>query len=208
MPGGSCLDGDEPAAREERSAAAELVGQRVGLEEAFVDLPARTVVEDSFLALDRLDLVVERGVDDDQLARDATRLAEKGLAVVFLEMSVEEARQHALERVVRERKRERVSLEEPRLRNLCLRELEHRWALVEPGDLAAEMLGEKTGSAGHVERPRGREGLECAGESGGLLVPTGPVAACEEPRPEPPVVVLGRSPLVVGLHAVLDYAHA
>src|SRR6266487_4439477 len=93
MRGDSYLDGDEPAAREERPAAAELVGQRVGFEVALVDLPARAVVQDSFLPLDRLDLVVERGVDDDELARYATRLAEKVVAGVFLEVAVEEARQ-------------------------------------------------------------------------------------------------------------------
>ena len=80
MRGDSYLDGDEPAAREERPAATELVGQRVGFEVALVDLPARAVVQDSFLPLDRVDLLVERGVDDDQLVRDATRLAERAPA--------------------------------------------------------------------------------------------------------------------------------
>src|SRR3989442_1550035 len=106
MPAGSCLDGDEPATPEEGPAATKLVGERVGLEEALVHLPARAVVENSFPPPDGLDLVVQPGVDDDQLARDATRLAEKGLAVILLEMSEEEARQQALERVVRERKLE------------------------------------------------------------------------------------------------------
>src|SRR2546421_7402815 len=70
------------------------------------------------------------------------------------------------------------------------------------------MLGEETGSAGNVERSRGGQRLEGAGESGGLLVPAGPVAVREQPLPEPPVVVFGRPPLVVGLHTVLDYARA
>src|SRR5512133_3851921 len=202
MRGDSCLDGDEPAAREERPAAAELVGQRVGSEVALVDLPARAVVQDSFLPLDRLDLVVERGVDDDQLGRNATRLTKKVVAGVFLEVAVEEARQYALEGVVRERKLECVSLDEPSLRNLRTGEFEHRCALVEPGDLAAEVLGEKAGSAGHVERPRGRERLERTSQSFGLLMPNRPLAPCEPPPAEPPVVVLGRPPLVVSLHAV------
>src|SRR5205085_345582 len=151
--------------------------------------------------------VAERGVDHDQFARNATRLAEKALAIVFLEVPVEEARQRTLEGGIREGKLERVSLDEPALWNLSPRELEHRCALVEPGDLAAKMLSEKTGSAGHVERPRGWQRLECAGESSGLLVP-GPMAGRKQPRPAPPVVVLGRPPLVVGLHTVLDYARA
>src|SRR5207248_7933684 len=113
-----------------------------------------------------------------------------------------------LERVVCERKLERVSLDEPALRKPRPRQLEHRCALVEPGELTAEMLGEETGSAGNVERSRGGQRLERAGESGGLLVPAGPVAVREQPLPEPPIVVFGRPPLVVGLHTVLDYARA
>src|SRR5436309_2779836 len=151
MRGDSYLDGDEPAAREERPAAAELVGPGVGLEEA---------------------------------------------------------RQQPFEGVVRERKLERVPLDEPSLGNLRPGELEHRWTLVEPRDLAAEVLGEKAGSTGDVERPRGRERPERAGQRLRLLEPAGSPAVREHPRPEPPVVVLRSSPLVVGLHAVLDYGRA
>src|SRR6185503_6139557 len=99
---------------------------------------------------------VERGIDHDQLARDATRLAEKSLAVVFFEVPVEEARQHAVERIVRKREVEGIAVDELALRNLRLREIEHRCALVEPGDLSVEMLGEKAGSAGNVECSRRR----------------------------------------------------
>src|SRR5256886_6842002 len=208
MRGDSYLDGDEPAAREERPAAAELVGQRVGFEVALVDMPARAVAEDSFLPLDRVDLVVERGVDDDQLVRDAARLAAKGVALVFLEVAVEEARQQPFEGVVRERKLECVPLDEPSLGNLRPGELEHRWTLVEPRDLAPEALGEKAGSTGDVERPRGRERPERVGQRLGLLEPAGPPAVREHPPPEPPVVPLRTPPPLVSLPPVPDYWRA
>ena len=50
--------------------------------------------------------------DDDQLRRDASRLAEEPLAFALLEVAVEEAREDAVEAPPRKRKGERVTVHE------------------------------------------------------------------------------------------------
>ena len=64
----------EPVAREDHFAAAELRGQLLGDEEAFVHLPARAVLEDPLLHLLATSFGPERGVADDQLGGDASSL--------------------------------------------------------------------------------------------------------------------------------------
>src|SRR6188474_2053623 len=59
----SRADGDEPAAREQRPAGAELAGERIRLEIALVDLPARAVLEDALLLFLGLDVLTQGGVD-------------------------------------------------------------------------------------------------------------------------------------------------
>src|SRR6266436_5914623 len=127
----SCLYGDEPAAGKQGPASSELLR----LEEAFVHLPVGAVGQDPFLPLDRLGVVGERGVDDDELRRHAPRLAEEDAALRLLEVPVEEAREDTLERAVLERQVERVGARELDIGKPAGRELEHRLTLVEAGDL-------------------------------------------------------------------------
>ena len=68
---------DEPAAVEQDLAAAELGGEALAGEEALVDGVAGAIVEDALLPLLGLDVVAQRGVDDDELRGDAARLREK-----------------------------------------------------------------------------------------------------------------------------------
>ena len=78
---------------------------------------------------------------------------------------------------------------------------EHRAALVEGGDLSAQVPREEAGAAGDVERACRRERRDHTLELGPLLVPSRPVAVGERAAAEPPVVVLAGARVVVGLHA-------
>ena len=119
----------------------------------------------------------------------------------LLEVAVEEAREDAVEaRRPGTAARARRPDDEARVRDARAGDLEHRRALVEPDDLAAEVLREEPGAAGDVERPRGRQRRERRGELVELVVPAGPLAVGEEAAAEPPVVVLRRPPVVVLLH--------
>src|SRR6185295_2924457 len=199
--GRSRLNGDEPTAREQDLAVAELGGELLRLEEALVDLPARAVVQDSLLPFDRLDVLAERGVDDHELGRDPTRLGEKGDAVVLLEMAVEVAREDAFKRPVGEGERKRVALDEPGSRNPGRGDLQHRRALVKGGDPAGEVSRQVAGATGDIERRHRPERGERQEQRLPLALPTRPVALLEEAGSDPPVVVLLRPRLVVRLHA-------
>ena len=111
------------------------------------------------------------------------------------------AREDAVEGAVLERQAERIRLDEPGVGQARARELEHRRALVEPGDLTRQVTRQVAGAAGDVERPRGRQGGDRRDQRLALLLPTRAVALRETAAAEPPVVVLGRPCLVVGLHA-------
>src|SRR2546426_784754 len=93
-------------------AAAELGEQRLGGEEAFEDLPAGAVLEHALLPLRPLFAPVQRGIGNYELARHATRLREEPHALLVLEVSVEVAREGALEGAALEGKVERVSANE------------------------------------------------------------------------------------------------
>src|SRR5262249_33627109 len=151
----SRADGDEPAAREQRLAAAELLGEPVRVEVALVDLPARAVVEDPLLTFLGLDVLAQRGVDDDELGSEPAGIGEEALAVCAFEVAVEVAGEDAAEARVLEGKVEGVALDELRFGRLAPRLLEHRRALVEADNLAGEVAREEARAAGDVERSRG-----------------------------------------------------
>src|SRR5207302_10957553 len=99
----------------------------------------------------RLDAVAHRRVDDDELATDAPRLFQEGLALVFVEMAVEMSGEDAMEDVVGKGQRESVSLDERCSRDPPACELEHRRALVEGDHRSREILGQEAGAAGDIE---------------------------------------------------------
>ena len=99
----------------------------------------------------------------------------------------------SLERVVFERKLERVAANEGGLRRLAPGLVEHRLALVEADHLAREMARQEAGAAGHVERPGRRQSLERPPERLQLLVPARAFPGGEAAGPAVPLVVL-RSP--------------
>ena len=84
--------------------------------------------------------------------------------------------------------------------NLLARDGEHALALVEANDLAKQVSRQKAGTARDVECPRGGQGGNHPSENLELLFPARPVAVGVEALAEPPVVVLGCPPVVVGLH--------
>jgi hypothetical protein len=92
-------------------------------------------------------------------------------------------------------------LDEGRARRLLAGELEHRLALVEPDDLAAQMPRQEAGPAGDVERPHRRERSDDAEKLLELVLPAGPVAVGVRAASQPPVVVLPGARVIVGLHA-------
>ena len=75
--------------------------------------------------------------DDDERTRDAAGLLEEAHAFGLLEVAVEVTRDDAVERPVREGKRERVSLDERCGRYLLARDVEHCATPVDADDLAA-----------------------------------------------------------------------
>ncbi len=87
------------------------------------------------------------------------------------------------------------------MRRLLARDREHRAALVEGGDVSAQVPREEARAAGDVERACRRERRDDTLELGPLLVPSRPVAVGERAAAEPPIVVLAGARVVVGLHA-------
>jgi hypothetical protein len=106
-----------------------------------------------------LDVVIERRIDHDELRSDSVRLSREPLAVLTLQMTVEEAGEQPFEGVVGKGQVQRVAADQlgPRHPPAC--QFEHRSALVERGDLSREVLRQVAGAAGDVERSRGREGF-------------------------------------------------
>ena len=115
-------------------------------------------------------------------------------------MAVEVAREHPVEGVVRERKRQRVSLNELSVWRLLTGDLEHRFALVEADDLAAQVAGHEPRPAGDVERSGGQKVRDPLLEKLAFLVPVGGAILGEQALAEPPVVVLAGPRVVVDLH--------
>src|SRR5207249_2947831 len=95
---------------------------------------------------------------------------------------------------------------EPRSRSLGARYFEHALARVEPDDVAAKVPGQEARAASKVERAHGRKISDHALEQAKLVFPTGPLAVCVQALAQPPVVVLGRAPVVVRLHTFVEYA--
>src|SRR4051812_600623 len=112
-------------------AVAELSREDVRPEVALVDAPARAIVEDSLLVLVVDVRALARSFDDHELARDTAAFGDESRTVGAFEMSVEEAREEAVEACVGKRQVERVSLREARVRRLALRLVEHLGRLVE-----------------------------------------------------------------------------
>src|SRR5215210_1480219 len=181
-------------------AAAELGGELLRHEDPLVDLPPRTVAQ--FALLPALGLLAgpQHGSDDHDLVGDAAGLAEEAGAVVLLEMAVEVAREEPVEGAIVEGKRERLPSDELRLRRLLGRDLEHARALIEADDVAAEMSRHEPRAARDVESPRRRELGYPSLELRACLVPPRPPSLRVQPAPEPPVVVLARTGVVVRLH--------
>src|SRR5262249_37437737 len=192
----SRTDDDEPPAGEEHVAAAELVDELLGQEEALEHGPHGPVADRSLLPLVGLVARSTRRIRDDDLAGDAARLAEERLTLRRFEMAVEVAGEQTLERAVCEGQREGVAEHVVGVWRLLAGDGEHRVALVEADDVAAEVARQETGAAGDVERAGGWE-------VGDDMLQLGPFAekalalfVCVE-RPVVPVVVLGRAAVVV-----------
>src|SRR5512142_793237 len=112
--------------------AAELGGERVGIEHALEDRPPRSVLQRPILPTLRRFATVVAAAEHDELRCDTTRLGEEARPLLLDEMAVEVAGEDALERAVRERQRERVTLHELSVRQSATGLREHARALVEP----------------------------------------------------------------------------
>src|SRR2546426_3323938 len=119
--GASSSDDDKPATVEEDVAAAQLGGELVAGEVALEDLPPRPVPEHALLHADGGRIGSHRGIDDHELAGDAACFVEETQAVRLFEVSVEMAREQAVEFAVLERERERLTRHERACRNPLLR---------------------------------------------------------------------------------------
>ena len=73
-------------------------------------------------------------------------------------------------------------------------------ARIQTDGVAAEVARQETCAAGGVERAHGRERRDTAIQRSELVAPARSVAVGVETLAEPPVVVLGCAPVVVGLH--------
>ena len=152
---------DEPAARR---AGPRRRARRRGHwpSKALEDLPARAVVQHALLhhLVERL-AGLALAVDDDELARDPARLGEEARALGLLEVAVEVARVKTGRScrpgtAARARRPRRTSRRAPvaRASSSIAR------ALVEPDDVARQVLREEAGAAGDVERARRRQRAE------------------------------------------------
>jgi len=191
---------DEVPALVEDIASSELLDELASREVALVDGPDGTVLEDALLAANRFDSVASHRRDDNELGGDAPRLGEETRPLLLLEMTVEVAREDAVERAGFERESERISLHEPDVRRLRPRHAKHACTLVEPDDVTAQMAREEAGAAGDVERARGWERGDDLSQHIELVLPARSIALRVQTFAEPPVVVLRCATIVVGLH--------
>ena len=102
--------------------------------------------------------------------------------------------------MVRKRQRECITLHELAQRESTARFGEHACALIEPDDVAGEVLREEAGAARDVERARGWEGRDRGERLVELRLPARPLAC----RADPPVVVVRRAQVVVLLHPLVE----
>ena len=115
---------------------------------------------------------------------DAAGFAEEAQAFGLLEVAVEVAREDTVEGAVGERQPERVRLDEAGRRHPRTRELEHARALVEAGDAAGKVLGQKARAARDVERAHRFEGLQ-SGDQRLHAPPPSPAGTRSAKRPVP-----------------------
>src|SRR5262249_37187373 len=135
---------------------------------------------------------------------NAARLREERRPLVRQQMSVEVAREDAVELVRLERECGCVALDQAGAGQSLRCDLEHRGALVEAGDLAAQMPGQEPRAACDIEHAARLEAGDDARELLDLLVPPRAHAGREEARPEPPVVVLPGAAVVVAANRDVD----
>ena len=86
--------------------------------------------------------------------------------------------------------RQRVAGHERRIRAPLARDREHRLALIDARDLPGQEPREEPRPAGEVDGPRRRQRAQRLAQARDVLVPPRPVPVHEQPRAEPPVVVL------------------
>ena len=165
---------------------------------------AGAVVQDALLPLLRVDALADCGVDHDQLAGDPPRFLQEAIPLIGEEVAVEVAREHPVELAVAERQRHRVALDDPGAGHPCRGNLDHGRALIEPDDLAAQVLGQIAGAAGDVEHATWRQAAHHLAHLLDLLMPARPVELGVQPAAEPPVVVLAGARVVVRAHALVD----
>src|SRR5829696_750342 len=100
----------------EHVAAAELLGELVGIEVTLVDVVARPIVENALVDLVASDAGLHGRVDHDELRSDTARLREETFAVLVAQVAVEVAGEHAVKARVGEGKSERVRVQKGRVR--------------------------------------------------------------------------------------------
>jgi hypothetical protein len=109
-------------------------------------------------------------------------------------------RHDPLEALVGKGKGKCVALHEARSRNLVPCDSEHRLALIESDDVSAQMTSEEACPTRYVKDTCGRERGENPGRLRQFPIEPRPFLLMESAAPEVPVVVLGRSPVVVLPH--------
>jgi 2-methylisocitrate lyase-like PEP mutase family enzyme len=173
------------------------VGQLATGEIPLVDPVTRSVGEDPLLP--RLGLLpgAQGGVDDDELSSHPSRLGQEGRALPRGEVPIEVTREHPVEGAIGHDQVQRVADKSQPLGETGLGQTDHRPALVDPDNEAAQVSGEEAGAAGHVEGPGRGQPLHQGDELPDGFVPARPVPAGEQPGPEIPVVVLPGPALVV-----------
>ena len=146
-----------------------------------------------------------RSAESTTTSSPATRnaSARKAAASSGLQVSVEVARDDAIEGAVAERQRDALALDDFRLRQPLPGDGDHLRALVQRRHAPAQRAREEAGAAGDVEHAGGLEPFERREQALAVGVPARPVAVGEQPRAEPPGVVLRRAPVVVGAHRTL-----
>ena len=110
------------------------------------------------------------------------------------------AGEQAIERAVGERQRERIARHEHGVGDPLRGDLEHPLALIERGDLAAQVASEKARSARDVQRPRRGERRDVVLELVQIPLPAGAVSPGEAADAQVPVVVFRGAVVVVLLH--------
>ncbi len=198
---------DEPPAGVQ-DLPAEFGGEPLRGQVALEDPVPRAVVEHPLLPALGGHAGAQGGVDDDELRRDPPSLGQEVVALAVGEVTVEVAREDAVERAGGEGQCERVPDDREPLGHALLRTGHHGRALVEADDEPGEVPGQEARPARHVEGAARRQGGEQRDDRLHLVAPPGPVARGEATDPVVPLVVLAGTPLVVGVRrGVTGEAH-